>query len=884
MGELRAVVFDFDGLIIDSEMPIFEMSRAALAELGHTITVEAWSSVVGLGDADSHAALCAAVGADVDPETFDAAYQRQDRSWRETIGPLPGVVDLLLALRDADVACGVASSSSAGWCPAPSPSTPTSPPCSPSAAELRRLRRTPALRRLVAETETSHPDDLIAPLFVREGITSPSPSSRCPASCSTRSGRCVAEVGASWSGLGVPAVILFGVPEHKDAEGTGASGPRRHRAARHRELRDAFGDDVVLMADLCLDEYTDHGHCGLLTPRRARSTTTPRSTATPRSAVAQAEAGVDIVAPSGMMDGQVPPSATRSTRTGSSEVAILAYAAKYASALYGPFREAVDVEIAGGGDRKAYQQDWHNVRESLEEIRADIAEGADMVMVKPALTYLDVIARARAEVDVPLAAYHVSGEYAMVQGGGRQRLDRRRPRGARADHGHQARRRRPDPHLLRPGGAEGARSDRPHETPHATDGPATGRSGPADDQRALYERACGDPRRGELAGARLPVRGRHAVLRGPGRGPRVGRRGHRFTDYVQSYGASILGHAHPVGDRPPSATRRCAGTFGAPTEGEVRLAEEPARRVPSAWSRCAWCRPAPRRRCPRSAWPAAPPAGQGREVRGQLPRAPTRCWRPAAGPPRRQQGLSGSAGVTAGAVADTDRRCRTTWCPSSTTRRLVCVEPVAANMGLVPAPRVPRRACAPSATGWARCLMFDEVITGFRLDHRRRPAAVRRQPDVWCFGKVIGGGLPVGAFGASAEIMSTSRRSAPCTRPAPCRGTRSRPRRLASLCLGELTPAAYEQLIGTATTLADGLAAAFADAGVAAQVPRVGPLIGLFFGPHQPTDYDEAKDSVDLGHYPRWFHGMLDRGIALAPGPYEVLFPSLAHSESETWW
>lgn len=115
MGELRAVVFDFDGLIIDSEMPIFEMSRAALAELGHAITVEAWSSVVGLGDADSHAALCAAVGADVDPETFDAAYQRQDRSWRETIGPLPGVVDLLLALRDADVACGVASSSSAGW-------------------------------------------------------------------------------------------------------------------------------------------------------------------------------------------------------------------------------------------------------------------------------------------------------------------------------------------------------------------------------------------------------------------------------------------------------------------------------------------------------------------------------------------------------------------------------------------------------------------------------------------------------------------------------------------------------------------------------------------------------------------------------------------------
>jgi len=167
------------------------------------------------------------------------------------------------------------------------------------------------------------------------------------------------------------------------------------------------------MADLCLDEYTDHGHCGLLTP-----TGTVDNDATlerySEVAVAQAEAGVDVCAPSGMMDGQVMAIRDALDEGSFDEVAILAYSAKYASGLYGPFRDAVDVEIADGGDRTAYQQDYRNVRESLEEIRADIGEGADMVMVKPALTYLDVLTLARAEVDVPLAAYHVSGEYAMV--------------------------------------------------------------------------------------------------------------------------------------------------------------------------------------------------------------------------------------------------------------------------------------------------------------------------------------------------------------------------------------------------------------------------------------------------------------------------------------
>ncbi len=277
---------------------------------------------------------------------------------------------------------------------------------------LRRLRRTPALRRLVAETVLT-PNDLIAPLFVREGIDAPQPIASIPGVVQHTLASLRQEVGELID-LGVPAVILFGVPEAKDPEGSGASDPDGIVQVALRELRDAYGDDVVLIADLCLDEYTDHGHCGLLAPSGAvdNDATIDRYA---EVAVAQAEAGVDIVAPSGMMDGQVAAIRDALDEEEFGEVAILAYAAKYASALYGPFRDAVDVEIVGGGDRTTYQQDYRNAREALEEVRLDVAEGADMVMVKPALAYLDIVARVRAEHDLPVAAYHVSGEYAMIK-------------------------------------------------------------------------------------------------------------------------------------------------------------------------------------------------------------------------------------------------------------------------------------------------------------------------------------------------------------------------------------------------------------------------------------------------------------------------------------
>ena len=277
---------------------------------------------------------------------------------------------------------------------------------------LRRLRTTAAMRRLVAETRLSV-DDLVAPLFVREGIDAAVPIESLPGVMQQSQDSLLAEV-TKLVELGIPALILFGVPLAKDAEGSEAWNPDGVVQVALRNLRHEFGDAIVLMSDLCVDEYTDHGHCGIVdADGRVDNDATLELYAA--AAVAQAEAGSDVVAPSGMMDGQVLAIRDALDEAEFETTAILAYSAKYASSFYGPFRDAVDVTIADGGDRKGYQQDWRNGREALEEIRFDLSEGADMVMVKPALAYLDIITQARMEVDVPLAAYHVSGEYAMLK-------------------------------------------------------------------------------------------------------------------------------------------------------------------------------------------------------------------------------------------------------------------------------------------------------------------------------------------------------------------------------------------------------------------------------------------------------------------------------------
>jgi porphobilinogen synthase len=279
-------------------------------------------------------------------------------------------------------------------------------------ARPRRLRRTSALRELVAETRLSV-NDLVAPLFVREGIAAPLPIVSLPGVMQHTVESLCTEV-RELVALGVKAVILFGVPAQKDAVGSGAFDPQGIVQVALRQLRGEFADSVVLMADLCVDEYTDHGHCGVLDAHGDVDNDLTLEIYA-KAAVAQANAGAHVVAPSGMMDGQVAAIRGALDAAGHTDVAILAYSAKYASGLYGPFRDAVDVQIVGGGDRKGYQQDWRNAREALTEVEADIAQGADMVMVKPALSYLDVIVAVRAITNLPVAAYHVSGEYAMIK-------------------------------------------------------------------------------------------------------------------------------------------------------------------------------------------------------------------------------------------------------------------------------------------------------------------------------------------------------------------------------------------------------------------------------------------------------------------------------------
>jgi porphobilinogen synthase len=274
----------------------------------------------------------------------------------------------------------------------------------------RRLRRTEALRTLARETDLA-PRQLIAPLFVKEGIDAPEPISSMPGHVQHTLESLTKEAREIRS-RGVRGFLLFGIPSHKDAVGSAAHDADGISQRGLRALRDEFGDDAVLIGDLCLCEYTDHGHCGVLKNGTVANDETLEIYA--RTAIAQAEAGADFVAPSGMMDGQVAAIREALDGAGRGDTAIMAYAAKYASAHYGPFREAAEC-APQEGDRAGYQMDPPNVREALREAALDVEEGADVVMVKPALSYLDVI-RAVAELSpVPVAAYNVSGEYSMVK-------------------------------------------------------------------------------------------------------------------------------------------------------------------------------------------------------------------------------------------------------------------------------------------------------------------------------------------------------------------------------------------------------------------------------------------------------------------------------------
>ncbi len=277
-------------------------------------------------------------------------------------------------------------------------------------ARPRRLRATSALRNLVSESHV-RVSGLVLPVFVAESINEPRPISSMPGVVNHTLDS-VREVAAEAVALGLGGIMLFGVPEHRDATGAAALDPDGILTRAIRTVREEVGDGLVVMSDVCLDEFTDHGHCGLVD---SEGNVDNDSTAAlyARMAVLHAEAGAHMVGPSGMMDGQVAAIREALDNAGHQGVGIMAYTAKYASAFYGPFREAVDSSFAG--NRRQYQQDPRNRREALRELELDLAEGADIVMVKPAMSYLDVLAEVAAASPVPVAAYQVSGEYAMVE-------------------------------------------------------------------------------------------------------------------------------------------------------------------------------------------------------------------------------------------------------------------------------------------------------------------------------------------------------------------------------------------------------------------------------------------------------------------------------------
>jgi len=276
----------------------------------------------------------------------------------------------------------------------------------------RRLRRTPALRRLVEETRVA-PAELVLPLFLKEGLTEPRPISSLPGAVQ-HSRESLRKAAHDAVRAGVGGLMLYGVPDNANKDETGSAGldPDGILNVGIRDLVSEVGDSTVVMSDLCLDEFTSHGHCGLLASDGSVDNDATLAVYA-EMAIAQAAAGVHMVGASGMMDGQIGVIRKALDKAGYSDVAVLAYAAKFAGAFYGPFREAVESSLQG--DRRQYQQDPPNIREALREVDLDVAEGADIVMVKPALPYLDVIAAVRDRVEIPVAAYQVSGEYAMVE-------------------------------------------------------------------------------------------------------------------------------------------------------------------------------------------------------------------------------------------------------------------------------------------------------------------------------------------------------------------------------------------------------------------------------------------------------------------------------------
>src|SRR6266568_4523463 len=645
---------------------------------------------------------------------------------------------------------------------------------------LRRLRRTSGIRSLVRETRLDL-DDFVMPLFVGPEAFA---NDDLPGLARHSVVSVVAEA-AELERLGVRAVILFGIPEEKDEEGSGAYDDD---GIVQRALRALDGSGLVLLTDVCLCEYTSHGHCGVIRDGEVSNDETLELIA--RTAVSHVDAGAHAVCPSDMMDGRV-----AAIREELPDTPIVAYSAKYASAFYGPFREAAESAPAFG-DRRGYQMDPANVREALRECEQDVAEGADVLMIKPALPYLDVIRAARERFDLPLAAYNVSGEYAMVK--------------------------------------------------------AAAAKGFLDEP--LFVR-----------------RGEGAYIEDVD--------GNRYVDWVMSWGPLLFGHAdHETVAAVVEAVER-GTSFGAPTEAEVGLAAEIVDAVPSV----------EKVRLVSSGTEAAMSA-----VR--LARAFTSrdriikfagCYHghadallASAGSGLATLGLPLSPGVPAATTS------HTIVCPYNDVDAIaaavaqygeglaaILVEPVAGNMGVVPPQPgfldVLRALCHASGA----LLVFDEVISGFRVARGGAQELYGVTPDLTILGKIVGGGLPLAAFGGRAEIMDRLAPSGDVYQAGTLSGN---PLATAAglAALGRLRDAAvYEELERRGARLEAGL-------GAHGRVQRVGAMATLFMTEEPVRNFDDAQ-RADTDRYGALFRHLLQRGIYIAPSQVEAMFVSLAHGDEE---
>ena len=736
----------------------------------------------------------------------------------------------------------------------------------------RRLRTTAAIRAMIAETSLE-PRQLILPMFVAEGLREPRPISSMPGVVQhTLDTLRKAAVGAADAGLA--GVMLFGVPEHKDARGSGALDPDGILTAAIRAVREEVGDECLVMSDVCLDEFTDHGHCGVLTASGAVDNDATVEIYA-QMAVLHAAAGSHVVGPSGMMDGQVGAIREALDASGATDVAILAYSVKYASAFYGPFREAVASSLTG--NRRAYQQDPANIREALREVALDVEQGADIVMVKPALGYLDVVRAVREAVDLPVAAYNVSGEYAMVEAAAANGWINR---DAAVTEALTAIRRAGADVILSYWALEGNKAA-------MTVRPATGtlRS------EAAFERA----KLVTPGGVNSPVR----AFRSVGGTPRFIASGsgaylydvdgNELVDLVCSWGPMLLGHAHPdvIGAVADAAAR--GTSYGAPTLAEVDLAAEIIDRMPVEQVRLV--------NSGTEATMSVLRLARGVTGRDKIIKF-AGCYHghvdallAAAGSGVATLSIPGTPGVTDATIADTivvgynDRDAvRDAFTSFGEEIAAVITEAAPGNMGVIPPGTEDGIGFNAFLAGIAHdhgaLLISDEVMTGFRVSRSGQFGLDGVRPDLMTFGKVMGGGFPAAAFGGRADLMQNL---APVGTVYQAGTLSGNPLATAAglVTLRLATQEVYEQIDRTAAQLRVEVKAALAAAGVPHVIQNAGNLFSVFFvaeGVTAVPDYATATQQSTAA-YAAFFHSMLRSGVYLPPSAYEAWFLSAAHDD-----